>query len=140
MGNQSFCCEVTDLHALFERAFTEGDADGGLMTNFATRMHESFWLIDPRGVRRDRDAIVEAVSRRVGSGPITIEVDQCCVVAEATGLTVGTYVEKHTTIEYKTERHATVGMRPDTNSPSGWTWLFVHETWVSQEAASSGHA
>ena len=129
MNAATFCAEVRDLHDLFQTVFSNGDPDGVGVANFAARLDDSFWIVDPRGMRRDRASIVDAVRGHAGGGPITIQVDNCGVVIDEHDLVIGTYVERHISGTKVSERLSTAGLRRDAAAPTGWRWLFVHETW-----------
>lgn len=136
-----FAAEVEDLHAFFEAWFSEPTNESTRsIETMRGRLDESFWIVVPDGTKLSRDRVVAGVEGHAGDRPTTITIHDVQVSSDMArlGLVLGTYIERHERDGVVTERLATAGMVEDEDTPTGWRWLFVHETWLPHPRGSSG--
>lgn len=125
----SFAHEVERLHRFFEGWFAGRIASG--FEAFDGAMAPTFHLVPPDGRIRERSEIVAAVRAAAGSGIVTIEIRSPTVRYDDGTMVIGTYEEHQVRGDRASARQSTVVMRRDPDTPSGWEWLAVHETWIT---------
>lgn len=119
--------EVIRLHRFFDDWF-EGRS-GLTIGEFADAMDPQFTIVGPDGEVLERDAIITAVREAFGKGGVRITVGEFKVF-ERNGYVVCRYNEVHTAPDETTTRISTVVMEPDPDTPGGYRWITVHETWA----------
>ena len=120
--------EVRRLHDFFADWF-EG-VDGRAIREFADSLDREFFIVSPEGLKSTKGEIVDGVTKLFGSGGVKITVRNVMIARNDRGLVTATYEEHHDKGDYKTVRVSTVGMTCDADTPGGYRWLFVHETWL----------
>ena len=121
--------EVVRLHEFFDAWF--GGGKGLTIEQFSAAMDSRFTIVSPDGSSTGSDAIIEAVEASFGKGGISIMVENFSVFERA-GYVVCRYDEVHTTPDEVTRRVSTAVMEPDVNTPGGYLWITVHETWADR--------
>jgi hypothetical protein len=119
--------EVTRLHDFFE-AWYDGET-GRSIGEFRDALDDRFTIVVPGGTVVPRDEIIEAVAGGRGKHGIAIVVENFDVVDLGT-IVLCRYDEVQTQSGEETRRLSTAVMAPDTDTPGGFRWIAVHETWV----------
>ncbi|GMQ93688.1 MAG: hypothetical protein BMS9Abin12_1168 [Acidimicrobiia bacterium] len=120
--------EIERLHRFFEDWFTGGD--GHSITEFSDCLDTQFFIVSPSAETLDKETIVAGVVAHFGQGRVEITIENVSVAREDRGLIVATYEEHQHRQGQRTVRVSTVGMAADADTPGGYRWLFVHETWL----------
>lgn len=120
--------EIERLHRFFEDWFT--GVDGHSITEFSDSLDPQFFLVSPSAETLNKQSVVEGVADHFGRGPIEITIENVAVAREDRGLTTATYEEHQYEQGQRTVIVSTVELAADTDTPGGYRWLFVHETWL----------
>jgi len=124
-----FAVEITDLHRFFEQWFRgEGERT---IEEFTDRLDDAFTIVDPTGHSHTKQQIAHLVESRRGGYDVTITTSDAHLNID-TAVMVGTYREHHRFKNESTSRLATVVMAADSDTPTGFRWLSVHETWIDE--------
>lgn len=121
--------EVVRLHEFFEQWFADDGAGG--FDAFDGAMGSTFYLVSPSGVVLSRSDIVGRVHEARGSGAMSISIERPVVRFDDGSTVISTYEEHQIRDGDATARASTVVMQRDATTPGGWTWLAVHETWIT---------
>ena len=115
-------CKFTDCVAVCPvEAFKEG---------------KNFLIIDPDGLRIDRQPIVEAIRRAHGrwrDAPGTIRIENFALHQSGDGYALATYEEWHDLPGGGNGRLSSVLFGEDESAPNGLVWLHLHEVWIQPE-------
>lgn len=123
----AFAAEVTRLHDFFQGWFC-GDSDLSL-GDFSDALADDFVIISPGGTKNTRDEIVGIVERARDSARVEITIAKPRVAVEG-DVTVGTYEEHQIRNGRPTKRISTAVLTATADTPGGWLWNLVHETWL----------
>lgn len=127
--------EIRELHRFFERWFRgEVQRDDTVFARLVDALAPSFQLISPRGVRDDRDAVLEGVRGAHGKrdADFRIRIENVDVRIDAAPLCLVTYEEHQHTEDGWTRRLSSALFQQVPDSPCGVQWLHVHETWLPE--------
>ena len=115
------------MHRFFDAWYngTEGLSIG----EFADAMDRAFTIVGPDGHVVGREVIVASVRDAFGKGGIAVTVGRFEVI-ERSCYVVVRYDEVHTSNDDTTTRISTAVMEPDDQTPGGYRWISVHETWA----------
>jgi len=119
--------EVTRLHDFFAAWFA--GEPGRTIEEFSGSLDERFSIVGPGGDVSRHDEIVAAVARGHGKASIRIAVENVHVV-NVGGAVVCRYHEVQTAPQTATRRISTAVMVSDADTPGGYRWISVHETWA----------
>lgn len=131
---EAFSDEVERLHRFFTEWYA-GTPDRHF-GDFDDATAPTFHLVVPDGRVLRRSEIVAAVRDAGGSGGITIEIRNPCVRYDDGSIVIGTYEEHQVRDGRPSARQSTAVMRRDPDTPGGFSWLAVHETWISEPTRS----
>ncbi|MEN8239290.1 MAG: DUF4440 domain-containing protein, partial [Actinomycetota bacterium] len=120
--------EVTRLHDFFT-AWYAGEP-GRMIDEFSRSLDKGFWIVGPGGDVTGYDEIVAAVAAGHGESGMRIAVENFQVVQLGSAV-VCRYDEVQTTAQERRRRISTAVMVTDTDTPGGYRWISVHETWVN---------
>ena len=125
-----FSEEVADLHRFFEDWF-HGRSDRHI-EEFADRLDDRFTIVAPNGHVLGKDDIVHLVEGRFEGDDVAITTSHSSVTLTEPVI-VGAYQEHHSFRGETTSRIATAVMARDASVQTGFRWLSVHETWITEE-------
>jgi hypothetical protein len=128
-ADRHFAEEVADIHRFFGEWFT-GNRDRTI-GEFADRLDPGFTIVGPNGKAHGKAHIVAIVEGRFGAYDVEITTSHAHLTIMDPVL-VGTYEERHRAGDASTRRIATVAMVEDDDTPTGYRWLSVHETWIEE--------
>jgi hypothetical protein len=120
--------EVVRLHEFFDAWYA--GTSGLRIEQFASAMDAEFTIVGPDGDIMGSDAIVRAVQTSFGKGGISIKVENFSVSERGTYV-LCRYDEVHTSPDGETRRISTAVMEADDDTPGGYRWITVHETWAA---------
>lgn len=125
--------EVVRLHAFFESWFA-GDPNASI-SDFVDALADDFIIVTPQGTERGKQEIVDLVigARDSGTVAIAVELERLVIDGETV---VGMYEEHQTRGASTTRRLSTAVMSRAQNTPGGWLWRLVHETWLPEDDRS----
>jgi hypothetical protein len=119
--------EVVRLHRFFDDWYN--GLPGLTIAQFEDAMDPRFTIVTPDGDILSQPSIVAAVGNGFGKGGITITVEDFHVEDLGT-VVVCRYDEIHETPQEVTRRISTAVMVIDLDTPGGYRWISVHETWA----------
>lgn len=120
--------EVIRLHQFFDDWYN--GLPGLSIAPFADAMDPRFTIVTPEGNVLGHSSIVAAVENGFGKGGISITVENFHVEDLGT-VVVCRYDEIHETPQEVTRRISTAVMVIDQDTPGGYRWVTVHETWAA---------
>jgi hypothetical protein len=120
--------EVVRLHRFFDDWYS--GLPGLSIAQFADAMDPRFTIVTPEGNVLGHSSIVAAVEHGFGKGGISIAVENFHVEDLGT-VVVCRYDEIHETPQEVTRRISTAVMIIDRDTPGGYRWVTVHETWAA---------
>ena len=124
---ESASAEVVRLHRFFHNWYA--GEQGLTIAEFADAMDLGFTIVSPQGRVLGRDAIIAAVHDSFGSGGVSITVENVDVT-NLGNVVVARYDEVHTTPRDRTRRISSAVLVTDPDTPGGYRWITVHETWA----------
>jgi hypothetical protein len=130
VSGRQFAEEIADLHGFFDDWFA-GRA-GRNISEFADRLDPGFTIVNPHGEVVGKEALVGVFQQRFGAYAVAITTSGA-TLAMTEPVLLGTYEEHRRTGDEMTRLIATVAMVVDEQTPTGYRWLSVHETWIEDE-------
>jgi hypothetical protein len=130
VSGREFADEIADLHRFFDDWFA-GRA-GRSISEFADRLDPDFTIVTPQGEVVGKEALVGVFEERFGAYSVAITTSGASL-AMTEPVLLGTYEEHRRSGEEMTRLIATVAMVVDEQTPTGYRWLSVHETWIEDE-------
>jgi hypothetical protein len=119
--------EVVRLHRFFDDWYN--GLPGLTIAQFEDAMDRRFTIVTPDGDILKQPSIVAAVENGFGKGGITIGIENFHVEDLGTAF-VCRYDEIHKTPQEETRRISTAVLVIDQDTPGGYRWMSVHETWA----------
>jgi hypothetical protein len=122
--------EIEALHEFFVAWYT-GTTDD--FDRVEAALGARFEMIHPDGNRVSRAAILDSIRETNGSydpGAFDIDIRAVEMVDSGDGYAVVRYEEWQTTPDEENGRLSTVVFNTDDDTPSGLSWVTVHETWL----------
>jgi hypothetical protein len=120
--------EVLRLHRFFDDWYN--GLPGLTIAQFEDAMDPRFTIVTPDGGLLNQPSIVAAVENGFDKGGITITVENFHVEQLGTAV-VCRYDEIHKSAREETHRISTAVMVIDQDTPGGYRWISVQETWAA---------
>ena len=127
--------EIARLHDFFEAWFN--GVEGLSLSVFSDALDPGFFMVAPSGAKLAKAAVVAGVEMQFGSEAATIRIRDVEIEHLDGAAVTATYEEHQVRDGNASARISTVTMTKDVNTPGGYRWLFVHETWVQAGTPSS---
>ena len=122
--------EIEALHEFFVAWYTRARDD---FDRVEAALGPRFEMIHPDGNRVSRAAILDSIRETKGSydpGAFDIDIRAVEMVDSGDGYAVVRYEEWQTTPDEENGRLSTVVFNTNDDTPSGLSWVTVHETWL----------
>ena len=126
--NEAVAQEIIALHHEFERWF-HGQSDS--LSRVEQSLADDFLFVAPNGAVVDRADLIAGLRNGHGQHGFGIRVENVTLRWRRGDVVAASYEEWHTHADYTTTRQSTAVMEHASEAPGGFTWLAVHETWVT---------
>lgn len=131
--------EIVELHQFFQDWFN-GDipADNAAFTRLTSVLAPNFKIITPDGQIIRRDALLQRLQQaHQDQKGIRIWIEDVRVLQWLPQHVLVTYQEWQESENQVTVRQSSALFQETDNTPNGWRWLHVHETWRPESAQAA---